>query len=186
MTGGTPSSSVYTYYENGNIPWLVSGDIHKIKITTSEKYITKTGMKNSNAKILPRDSVLIALNGQGKTRGTVALLQMEGATCNQSIVSIDPDRNVMISEYIYYNLYSRYHEIRALTGDNERSGLSITKTKDINIPYPSSIKKQKIIVEKLDKYYSSISKLKDKLSEHLSYINALPSAILRQAFNGEL
>jgi restriction endonuclease S subunit len=186
MTGGTPSSNVSAYYENGNIPWLVSGDIHKTRITTSEKYITDAGVKNSNAKILPKDSVLIALNGQGKTRGTVALLKIERAACNQSIVSIKPDQNIMIPEYMYYNLHSRYHELRALTGDNERSGLSITKIKSIYIPYPSSIKQQKAVVEKLNKNWFLLSKIKEKLSEQFSYINALPSAILRKAFSGEL
>ena len=67
MTGGTPTSTVKEYYENGTIPWLVSGDIHKGEIFDCEGRITKKGVENSNAKFLPKDSVLIALNGQGKT-----------------------------------------------------------------------------------------------------------------------
>jgi restriction endonuclease S subunit len=88
MTGGTPTSIKKEYYENGTIPWLVSGDIHKGEIFDCDGQITEKGLNNSNAKYLPKDSVLIALNGQGKTRGTVAMLRMEKATCNQSLVSI--------------------------------------------------------------------------------------------------
>ncbi len=82
MTGATPSSTVKEYYENGTINWLVSGDIHKGEIYECTKKITQKGLENSNTRLLPVNSVLIALNGQGKTRGTVALLRIE-ATCNQ-------------------------------------------------------------------------------------------------------
>ncbi len=90
MTGGTPTSTMAEYYEGGTVPWLVSGDIHGFEIMACEKRITQKAVENSNAKVLPKDSVLIALNGQGKTRGTVALLRMTGATCNQSLVAITP------------------------------------------------------------------------------------------------
>ena len=146
MTGGTPTSTLKEYYENGTIPWLVSGDIHKGEIFDCEGRITKKGVEDSNAKFLPKDSVLIALNGQGKTRGTVALLRMEKTTCNQSIVSINPkDKNTLLSEFIYYQLMSMYQEIRKITGDNQRSGLNIPIIKAIKISLPP-LKIQKQIV----------------------------------------
>ncbi len=150
MTGGTPTSSVKEYYENGTIPWLVSGDIHKGKIFNCEGRITKKGVENSNTKFLPDDSVLIALNGQGKTRGTVALLKMEKATCNQSLVSINPkDKNTLLSGFVYYQLKSMYQEIRKITGDNQRSGLNIPIIKTIKIPLPP-LKIQKQIVAQIE------------------------------------
>ncbi|HLA81352.1 MAG TPA: N-6 DNA methylase, partial [Thermoleophilia bacterium] len=137
MTGGTPASSVKEYYEDGTIPWLVSGDIHKGVIYACDGRITEQGVLNSNAKCLPKDSVLIALNGQGKTRGTVALLRMDNATCNQSLVSIKPTQNSsLLSEFIYFHLQSVYQEIRNLTGDDQRSGLNISIVKSISIPLP--------------------------------------------------
>jgi len=150
MTGGTPTSTVKEYYENGTTPWLVSGDIHKGEIFDCEGRITKKGVENSNAKFLPKDSVLIALNGQGKTRGTVALLRMEKATCNQSLVSINPkDKNILLSEFIYYQLKSIYQGIREITGDNQRSGLNISIVKAIKIPLPP-LKIQKQIVAQIE------------------------------------
>jgi restriction endonuclease S subunit len=156
MTGGTPTSTVAEYYENGTVPWLVSGDIHGFEIWDCEKRITQTAAKNSNARILPKDSVLIALNGQGKTRGTVALLRMEDATCNQSLVAITPSIPPRaISEFIFWTLRSMYSEIRSLTGDNERSGLNIPILKSIQIPLPP-LEVQKGIVAEIEGYQKVI------------------------------
>lgn len=146
-TGGTPSSNVSEYYEGGTIPWLVSGDIHKFEIYDCEKRITEGGLKNSNARYLPENSVLIALNGQGKTRGTVAMLRMK-ATCNQSLVAISPvSRNISLPEYVFWILHSMYEGIRSLTGDNERSGLSITILKNLHVPLPPLEVQQEIVAE---------------------------------------
>lgn len=148
MTGGTPTSTVKDYYENGTIPWLVSGDIHKGEIYTCDGCITRKGAENSNAKFLPKDSVLIALNGQGKTRGTVALLRIENATCNQSLVSIkSKDNTRLLSEFIYFHMKSMYQEIRDMTGDNQRSGLNIPTIKTIKIPIPPLETQQAIVTE---------------------------------------
>jgi type I restriction enzyme M protein len=152
MTGGTPSSKNKAYWENGDIPWLVSGDIHSAEITECEGRITSDGMANSNAKFLPKDSVLIALNGQGKTRGTVALLRMPKATCNQSIVAIVPlSRQQLLPEFLFYQLRGMYAQIRARTGDNERSGLSISIIKTIEIALPPLAEQERLVAE-LDAY----------------------------------
>jgi type I restriction enzyme M protein len=157
MTGGTPTSTIAEYYEKGTVPWLVSGDIHKLEIWNCEKRITQKAVENSNARVLPKDSVLIALNGQGKTRGTVALLRMKGATCNQSLVAITPSQPPRaIAEFIFWVLRSMYSDIRTLTGDNERSGLNIPILKSIQIPLPP-LDVQKEIVAEIEGYQKVIN-----------------------------
>lgn len=149
MTGGTPKSTYKDYYEGGEIPWLVSGDIHKEEIYDCEGRITQQGFESSNTKYLPVNSVLIALNGQGKTRGTVAILRVK-ATCNQSLVSIMPnDINKLKTEYLYVCLNSLYQQIRNLTGDNQRSGLNMPIIRTIKIPL-APIEIQKEIVQKIE------------------------------------
>ncbi|WP_417228312.1 restriction endonuclease subunit S [Amphritea sp.] len=151
MTGGTPKTKVPEYYEGGDIPWIVSGDIHKGEIFDCEKKITSLAIENSNARYLPKNSVLIALNGQGKTRGTVALLRIENATCNQSIVSINPNRNdELFSDYLFYYLKSIYQQIRNITGDKDRAGLNMPLIREIEIPLPP-LAEQKRIAAILDK-----------------------------------
>jgi type I restriction enzyme S subunit len=98
MTGGTPSRNKPEYFVNGQIKWLVSGDVHKKEIHDCEGRITEVGFNNSNTKYLPLNSVIIALNGQGKTRGTVALLRTK-ATCNQSLVSIYPKNDTELMRW---------------------------------------------------------------------------------------
>jgi type I restriction enzyme S subunit len=160
MTGGTPSRTHPEYFENGTIKWIVSGDIHQGEIFDCDGRITDEAMKSSNTKILPMNSVMIALNGQGKTRGTVALLRT-AATCNQSLVSISPiNENELFSKFLFHNLRMRYQEIRRMTGDdgNDRRGLNMTLIRDIEIPLPS-LEKQHEIVKKLDSVFTEIDSL---------------------------
>lgn len=163
-TGGTPTSTVAEYYSNGTIPWLVSGDIHMSEIWNCDHRITQAAVENSNARVLPKDSVLIALNGQGKTRGTVALLRMENATCNQSLVAISPalPRRAS-SEFIFWVLRTMYAEIRSLTGDNQRSGLNIPILKTIRIPVPP-MEVQKEIVAEIEGYQKVIDGARDLIT----------------------
>ncbi len=147
MTGGTPLTSKREYY-GGDIKWLVSGDIHKGEIFDCDGRITRLALEESNARLLPVNSVLIALNGQGKTRGTVAILRTEAA-CNQSLVSINPEKDKLLSEFLLYVLKGKYQEIRNINGDNQRGGLNMPIIRSIEIPLPP-LKIQKQIVEKIE------------------------------------
>ena len=174
MTGGTPTSTLAEYYENGTVPWLVSGDIHGFEIWNCEKRITQKAVENSNARILPKDSVLIALNGQGKTRGTVALLRMEGATCNQSLVAITPSLPTRaLAEFIFLVLRSMYADIRALTGDTERSGLNMPILRGIEIPLPP-LEVQKEIVAEIEGYQKVINGARAVLDNYRPHIPIHP------------
>ncbi len=159
VTGGTPSKAKPEYFQNGDIRWLVSGDVHQKEIFDCEGRITQIGMENSNARYLPQDSVIIALNGQGKTRGTVALLRVL-ATCNQSIVAISPrNHQELLPEFLYYNLHGRYAELRKLTGDagNERRGLNMPIIRAISLPLPP-FEEQHQIVAVLDEAFEALAR----------------------------
>lgn len=188
FTGGTPSRNRKEYFEGGNIKWLVSGDINQKVIYDCEGRITEVGLKNSNARYLPVNSVLIALNGQGKTRGTVAMLKTL-ATCNQSLVAIYPKNdNALIPELIYANLEGRYNEIRKITGDsgNDRRGLNMPLIRKIKFSYPIEIEEQKKIIQRLDILQSETRKLEAIYQQRLNDLEELKKSILQKAFNGEL
>lgn len=184
MTGGTPTSSEKKYYENGTIRWLVSGDIHKREIVDCEKRITQLGMDNSNTKYLPEPSVLIALNGQGKTRGTVAVLKTK-ATCNQSLVSISPNNNQLLNiDFLYYVLRGMYTEIRNLTGDNQRSGLSMSIIKNIEIPVPR-IEIQRQVAGKLEEEQNAVDNCDSLINGQEEAINMIISDIWGEEVENE-
>ena len=188
QTGGTPSTSKKEYYDGGSIKWLVSGDINQKVIEDCEGRITEAGMKNSNTKYLPVNSVLIALNGQGKTRGTVAMLRTK-ATCNQSLVSIFPkNEKELLPELVFSNLEGRYEEIRKMTGDsgNDRRGLNMPLIRSIKFSYPKSISIQKQVIKKLDLLRSEIKKIDLVYQQKINDLEELKKSILQKAFNGEL
>ena len=102
-SGGTPSKAYPEYYENGTIPWLTSGEVNAGVITSVKNYITDLGMKNSSAKIVPANSVVIAM--YGATAGVTGLIRLD-TTTNQAVCSILPSER-FIPEYLYYAVASK-------------------------------------------------------------------------------
>jgi len=122
---------------------------------------------------------MIALNGQGKTRGTVAQLGFK-ATCNQSLVSINSRNQDQLSNtYLYWNLKSRYDEIRKMTGvsGNDRRGLNMPLLRSIKIPLPS-LPEQKRIAAILDQ----ADALRQKRQQALDHLNQLGQSIFYEMF----
>lgn len=182
MTGGTPPRTMPECF-NGEIKWLVSGDIHQRQIFDCEGRINDLGLANSNAKILPVGSVIIALNGQGKTRGSVAMLRTD-ATCNQSLVSIMPkDTTKLLPEFVFTNLRSRYDEIRRMTGDagNERRGLNMRLIRGIELPLPP-LDEQKRIVAVLDEAFTGLDRARANAEANLQNARELFDTYLSDQF----
>ena len=153
VAGGTPSTSVSEYWEPKEVPWLSSGEVHKKYITYTDDMISKNGLANSSAKMIKKNSVLIALAGQGKTRGTVAINRISLST-NQSIAAMSFNDDI-VPEFVFSNLENRYDEIRAMSsGDGSRGGLNKQLVGDIIIPY--TIKEEQ---QKIGQYFSNLDHL---------------------------
>lgn len=160
--GGTPSTKVPAYW-GGNIPWMSSGELHLKRVFDVEARITDLGLANSSTKYIPEESVLIGLAGQGKTRGTVAISKIKLCT-NQSIAAIFPSKGHS-TEYLFYNLDSRYEELRGLsTGDGGRGGLNLTIIRRLKMPYPK-LEEQKAIANILSDMDSEIQTLEQRLAK---------------------
>lgn len=91
-SGGTPSRKHPEYYEGGSIPWLTSGEVNKGKIDTPNHFITEAGLRNSSAKLVPANSVVVAM--YGATAGQVGLVTYE-TTTNQAVCCIKPNAQVV-------------------------------------------------------------------------------------------
>ena len=162
--GGTPSTEIDRYW-NGNIRWMNSGELHLKRINEVEGRITESGLKNSSTRLLPKYCVLIGLAGQGRTRGTVAINQVELCT-NQSIAAIFPNDS-FVPDYLYYNLDIRYSELRKLsTGDGGRGGLNLTLIRAVEIPFPPTIDEQRQIVHIFNDMDKEIEKLKTQRTKY--------------------
>lgn len=148
--GATPRTGIKQYWENGTIPWMSSGEVNYGNVHHTEKKITQLGFDNSSTKMVPPNTVVVALAGQGKTRGSVAITRISLCT-NQSLCSIVAKEEIN-SNYLYYFLKTQYKQLRSVSsGDGTRGGLNLKMIKDYEVPIPS-IEEQERIVKILDKF----------------------------------
>lgn len=169
-SGGTPLTTKQEYYNGGNIPWLKSGEVRTGKIFQAESFITDEGLKNSSAKYLPEDSVLIAM--YGATAGQVGLLKFKSTT-NQAICALLPNKKY-ISDYLFYFLKDKTSELLSLTIGKAQKNLSQTIIGNYKIPLPS-IEVQTQIVIKVEE----IEQEKKVLNQHLIELNNQESEIIK-------
>jgi type I restriction enzyme S subunit len=177
FSGGTPDRNNFEYWDNGTIPWLSSGEINKGTITTADGLITETALRESSARWASKGTLLMALNGQGKTKGTVALLECD-STINQSLCNISPDKEHFY-KYVKYFLESRYSQIRGLVGE-DRDGLNLSLVKSIVLPLPP-LPIQKAIASYLDKETARIDALIAKKERQIELLQEKRQAIITQA-----
>ena len=134
--GATPSTKHKEYWEGGTIPWMSSGEVHKGHVYDTDQKITQQGYDNASTRMVPAHSIVIALAGQGKTRGTVAINEIELCT-NQSLCCIIPDNSIVLTDYLYNNLIGRYEELRNMSAiPGGRGGLSLTIINKIPVVIP--------------------------------------------------
>ncbi|MCU2852232.1 restriction endonuclease subunit S [Enterobacter hormaechei subsp. hoffmannii] len=146
-SGGTPSKSKPEYYEGGDIPWIKSGDLKDSTIYEANEYITAAGLENSSAKIVEKDSILIAM--YGATVGRLAILGINAAT-NQAICNIRPDTTIADMKYLYYFLKSKFSYFVENAVGGAQPNISQGLIKSLEVPLPSLIE-QKRIADILDK-----------------------------------
>lgn len=176
QTGATPSTQKPEYF-GGDIRWLVSGDINQGMIEDCEGRITQRGLENSNCKVLPAETVLIALNGQGKTRASVALLKVPAA-CNQSLVGMIPfDPAILDPTFLLLSLRYRYYEIRDITGQDQRRGLNMGLVAELSIPLPP-IGEQHRIVTKVAELMARCDQLEQQQTQSLEAHQTLVDTLL--------
>jgi type I restriction enzyme S subunit len=178
-TGGTPNRDTEEYWIDGTINWMSSGEINKKYVFDTEQKITISGLNNSNATMLPKDTVMIALNGQGKTKGMVAVLKTE-TTCNQSLAGFICDEQDLHYNYLFYYLQSKYKQMRGLVGDDSREGLSLGLLKSIYISLPP-LKEQRIISNYLDSRIRKTDTLIEKKQKQIELLKEERNAIINQA-----
>ncbi len=143
-SGGTPLRTKDEYYEDGDIPWLRSGEVSQGEINKSKLFITKKGLKESSAKVFPKDTVLVAM--YGATVGQVGILKFKSST-NQAICGILPS-DKFVPEFLFQILRSKKDELIGLAGGGAQPNISQNIIKNLKIPLPS-LKIQKQVVEEI-------------------------------------
>ncbi|MFS2325376.1 restriction endonuclease subunit S [Brucella sp. H1_1004] len=141
-SGGTPERSKEEYW-NGGIPWITTSLVNFNVISEATEFISEVGLKKSSAKIFPEKTILLAMYGQGKTRGQVAMLGVKAAT-NQACAAILPRKGIN-PNFVFLNLASRYEELRGISNSGGQENLSQGLIKGLAFSYPSdSVEQQRI------------------------------------------
>ena len=173
ITGGTPSTSKPEYWDNGDIPWLQSGCCQNCDVNFAEKYITQEGYNNSSTKLMPKDSIMIALTGA--TAGKIGYLNFE-ACGNQSITGILPCE-LMNQRYLFYFLLSQREKILADCIGGAQPHISQGYVKNIHVPV-LPLEKQKEIVDTL----SCLSVIINKRQNEIRLLDNLTKARFVEMF----
>lgn len=161
-SGGTPLSKNTDYYNPPVIPWLTTSEVNYSRIYSTEKYISENGLNNSSAKLIPENSVIIAMYGQGKTAGRVAINKIPVAT-NQACCNLIINPKIADFQYVYYALSAMYNDLIVLKSGGAQPNLNAKKIKEFEIPYPS-INAQHIIASILSAYDDMIDNCKRQIA----------------------
>ncbi len=159
-SGGTPSRSEKKYW-NGEIPWITTSLVDFNVITEAEEFISAEGLNNSSAKLFPKGTTLIAMYGQGKTRGQVALLGIEAAT-NQACAAVFPRKGID-PYFVFLNMAGRYEELRDLSNSGGQENLSQGLIREISFSYPADESEQRKIIGCLSSHDNLIAAQSDKV-----------------------
>ena len=173
-SGGTPDRKKPEYWENGNIPWMSSGEINDEYIYSTTEHITELGLQNSNAKILPVNTVMLGLIGQGKTKGLTAILKTE-VCCNQNLAYLIADEKYLHYRYLFYCFKAMYFYIRGLVGESQ-AGIYSYFLKKLHIPLPDieqQIRISDYLDTKCEAIKNSINKRERIIEKFTSYKRSL-------------
>ncbi len=143
-SGGTPSRRRSDYF-GGAIPWVQTTEVRKEIITSTEETLTEEGLRNSSARLYAKGSLIVAMYGQGATRGRTAKLGIEAATNQACAVIFDIDERRVETDFLWYFLMSQYEAMRLLASGNNQPNLNAEMIANLRIPLPPKEEQQQIL-----------------------------------------
>ena len=171
-SGSTPSRTNNEYWDNGTIPWVKSGEVHNNITLQTEEHITPLGLKESSTKLLPKDTVLMAM--YGVTAGEVGYLAIE-ATTNQAICGMICNSKADAA-YLYFSLIQSQEAISRLSNGGAQDNLSKNFIDNIKVVVPPSefIESLKLaaVVEQMTLNTKEIALLEDLQSTVLAQLSS--------------
>lgn len=180
QSGGTPSRAEPKYW-NGTIPWVKTGEINYRPITSTGEKITQKALDESAARVFPRGTLLMAMYGQGVTRGRVAFIEVDAAT-NQACAALMPDVGELSPGFLYAFSVHSYSRIRELGHGANQQNLSADIIRSIRLPVPPTLEEQEGIFATLQVIEGRIRITEDRLDA----LAALFRSALHQLMTGQL
>ena len=183
-TGSTPATTNSSYYHEGTIPWYTSSATNDDFAKVQDKLITQKAIDETNCKIFPEGSLIIALYGQGKTRGQISEIVVPGAT-NQAIAAmVFFNTSSGTKEYLKLFFKKMYHEIRLLAEGGAQPNLNVGKIKATIVPLPS-LEETVVIIEKVNALLALCDELEQQVDNSQIQIEQLMKSCLKEVFEQE-
>ena len=176
-TGATPSRFKEDLYYGGGIPWVKTTEVQNCDITKTEETITKLAIEETNCKLYPSGTLLMAMYGQGKTRGQIAKLKIS-ATTNQACAAIMLNETICNLEYIYELLFINYDNIRAMAQGGNQANLNLKLVSSIPIILPP-LSLQQAFATKIE----AIEKQKELIKKSIEEVETLFNSRMEYYFN---
>jgi len=180
-SGGTPKRTNPGYYDGGKIPWLIIGDLNDGAVTHSATHITELGLANSSAKLLPAETLLIAMYG---SIGKLGITGFECAT-NQAIAFCKPDDHVTTLRYLFYALMNAKSGLIAQGQGGAQQNISQGILKAHEVPL-APLNEQKRIADKLDAVLARVDACRDHLNRIPAILKRFRQSVLAAATSGKL
>jgi type I restriction enzyme S subunit len=183
-TGSTPSRSNPSYFANRGTPWIKSAATGQPFVYDADEFVTEAAISAHRLTKYPVGTLLVAMYGEGKTRGQVSELLIE-ATINQACAAIIVDESLAARTYVKLALQANYLQMRELAEGASQPNLNLSKIQNFAFPLPS-LDEQSEIVRRVEALSTYVDRLKAYQQNALMQVEQLTPALLSQAFRGEL
>jgi len=182
-SGGTPDRATQRFWTNGTIPWIKTGEIRNNHITDSEERITEIAVKNSATKLSPPGTLLMAMYGQGVTRGRVALLEIE-ATYNQACLAISTG-DPILQKHLFWFFQVGYRYLRDDGNETSQMNLNADSVGRMRVLIPPPAEQVKIsqVCEEIIDLAATVRQSEDS---HIQSLKTLRSTLIAHAVTGRI
>jgi len=183
-TGSTPLRSQANFYAESGIPWVTSAATSKSLVTNPEQFVTNEAIVAHRLKIYPVGTLLVAMYGEGKTRGQITELGIP-ATINQACAAVVVDQTLALKAFVKFALQANYLEMRELAEGGNQPDLNLSKIKEFPLALPP-LPEQTEIVRRVEILFAFADRLEARLATARRQVGQLTPALLAKAFRGEL
>ena len=185
LNGSTPLREEARYWDRPSFPWLTSGKVHEERIREADQHVSSDAVRECHLPLIPAGSVLVAITGEGKTRGTAALLEFE-STISQHLAALIPGRRVR-AEFLWRYLSSLYGWLRSESsgGGSTKAAITCEFLRSVSIALPP-VEEQGIICAELTRRTADIDELRRKVHLAIDRLREYRTALISAAVTGKI
>ena len=182
--GSTPSRGSAAYWTEGTIPWLNSSVVNQYEATTADQFVTDLALRECHLPLVKSGSVLVAITGQGKTRGRAVVLSFD-ATINQHLAYVSPDHSRLDPWFLRWTLLSAYEYLRSISDDagGTKGALTCEDVANLHVPVPP-IDEQYAIVAYITNQTSKLDRLRTAMERTRALLRERRASLVSAAVTG--